>query len=402
MTVTTLSLFDRKGDIMKSHTKELYNERQHNKRRGKWGMMLAALAMVAVLATGCSGGQNPVETVDPAPTEEEKVSEDTSAATTSEEPVSEEESGSTEDIAVTENDSVTIRIGALSGPTAMGLVKLMDDAEQGTAENTYEFAELSSDPSAFVAPLTKGELDIAAVPSNLASVLYNNTEGGIQVLAINNLCVLNIVERGDSIQTMADLKDKKIYATGQGAVPEYTLRYLLNQNEIDPDADVEIQWCADTTEALSYVSSDEAAIAMLPQPFVTVALSQVEDLRLAIDLNEEWNSLNNGCKQVTGVVVVRKEFAEEHPAAVETFLKEYEASVNYTSEDAEGAAALIEKYGIVPKAPVALKALPGCHLKYESGSEMKNSLEGFLQILYDENPKAVGGSLPGEDFYYGL
>lgn len=370
----------------------LYDKRkQMNKRIPhilKWGFLITIVTLMTVLATGCSGSQKPSDTAAP------NLTEDT--------PTSEEGSDSSEDTTVTESDPVTVRVGAMSGPTAMGLVKLMDDAEQGNTANTYEFAELSTDPSAFVAPLTTGELDIAAVPSNLASVLYNNTDGGIQVLSINNLCVLNIVERGDSIQKLADLNGKKLYATGQGAVPEYTLRYLLKQSGLDPDADVEIQWCADTTEALSYVGSDEAAIAMLPQPFATVALAQVEGLRLAIDLNEEWNALDNGCKQVTGVIVVRKEFAEEHPAAVDTFLQEYEASVAYTSEDVEGAAALIETYGIVGKAAVAQKALPGCHLQFESGTDMKNSLEGFLQIVYDENPKAVGGSLPGEDFYYGL
>lgn len=383
-------------------TKNSQIQNRHRHTYGKWSLLLTAMLLISLLAAGCSGSQKDSDTVDPNPTDDTGISEEITTDQNSEEPTSEEGSDSSEDTTVTESDPVTVRVGAMSGPTAMGLVKLMDDAEQGNTTNTYEFAELSTDPSAFVAPLTTGELDIAAVPSNLSSVLYNNTDGGIQVLAINNLCVLNIVERGDSIQKLADLSGKKLYATGQGAVPEYTLRYLLKQNGLDPDADVEIQWCADTTEALSYVGNDEAAIAMLPQPFATVALAQVEGLRLAIDLNEEWNAVDNGCKQVTGVIVVRKEFAEEHPAAVDTFLQEYEASVAYTSEDVEGAAALIEKYGIVSKAAVAQKALSGCHLQFESGTDMKNSLDGFLQIVYDENPKAVGGSLPGEDFYYGL
>jgi NitT/TauT family transport system substrate-binding protein len=301
-----------------------------------------------------------------------------------------------------DGEAVVVRIGGMSGPTSMGLVKLMDDAENGETANIYEFADLATEASAFVAPLSNGELDIAAVPSNLASVLYNNTDGGIQVLAINNLCVLNIVERGDTVQSMEDLKGKKIYATGEGATPEYTLRYLLKAYNVDPDSDLEIQWCSDTTEALSYVTNDEEAIAMLPQPFVTAALSQVEDLRVALDLNDVWTELDNGCEQITGVIVVRKEFAEQNPEAVDTFLSEYEASMTYTQENVEDAAALIEKYGIVGKAAIAQKALPGCHLNYEAGNEMKESLEGFLQILYDENPAAVGGSLPETDFYYGI
>lgn len=359
------------------------------KQGKKLAALLLAVSMMAVTAAGCGTAA----TQEPESTQEmtEDLAENTENST---------EDADTEE--KSDEEAVVVRIGGMSGPTSMGLVKLMNDAENGETANTYEFADLSAEASAFVAPLSSGELDIAAVPSNLASVLYNNTDGGIQVLAINNLCVLSIVERGDSIQSMADLNGKTIYATGQGATPEYTLRYLLKENGVDPDADVDIQWCSDTTEILSYVINDEEAIAMLPQPFVTVALSQVEDLRVAIDLNDEWTALDNGCEQITGVIVVRKEFAEQYPDAVDTFLSEYEASMKYTAEDAAGAAELIEKYGIVAKAAIAEKALPGCHLNFEAGSEMKTSMEGFLQILYDANPASIGGSMPGEDFYYGI
>ena len=203
-----------------------------------------------------------------------------------------------------ETDNVTVRVGAMSGPTAMGMVKLMKDAEDGTAKGTYEFADLSTDPSTFVAPLTKGDIDIAAVPSNLASVIYNNTNGGVQILAVNTLGVLNIVERGDSVQSIKDLAGKKLYATGQGATPEYTLRHILKQNGIDPDSGLTIQWCADTTEALSYIANDSEAIAMLPQPFATAAMGQVDGLRVAIDLNDAWTEIED-CDIVTGVVVAR-------------------------------------------------------------------------------------------------
>lgn len=360
------------------------------KKQGKkLTAVLLAVSMMAVMAAGCGTA------VTEEPTDTQEVSEDVTENT-------EDKADEADTEEKSDEEAVVVQIGAMSGPTSMGLVKLMKDAENGETSNNYEFADLAADASAFVAPLANGELDIAAVPSNLASVLYNNTDGGIQILAINNLCVLNIVERGDSIQSMADLNGKTIYATGEGATPEYTLRYLLKENGISPDTDVEIQWCSDTTEILSYVTNDEEAIAMLPQPFVTAALSQVEDLRVAIDLNDEWAALDNGCEQITGVIVVRKEFAEQHPDVVETFLSEYEASMKYTAEDAVGAAELIEQYGIVAKAAIAEKALPGCHLNFEAGSEMKTSMEGFLQILYDENPASIGGSMPGEDFYYGI
>ncbi|MGN0342389.1 MAG: ABC transporter substrate-binding protein [Roseburia sp.] len=299
-------------------------------------------------------------------------------------------------------EQVTVRVGAMSGPTAMGLVKLMSDAEAGTTQNVYEFADLATEASAFVTPIAQGELDIAAVPANLAAVLYNNTEGGVQILAVNNLGVLDIVERGDTVQQIADLKGKTIYATGQGATPEYTLRYILQENGIDPDADVTIQWCSDTTEALSYISADDEAIAMLPQPFVTAACAQVEDLRIAIDLNDAWAEVAEDSNIITGVIVVRREFAQEHPEAVETFLNEYEASMAYTESNVAETAALIEQYGIVGKAAVAEKALPSCHLNFLKGSDMKSVVAAYLEMLYEQNPASVGGSVPGDDFYYGL
>lgn len=358
---------------------------------------LPTICMAAVLGlsllTGCGAKKENTET----------TTEDTEKQTVTEN--SEEQIQNEPEATITDADGVNIRIGGLQGPTSMGLVKLMEDAENGKTVNTYEFAEMSTDPSTFVAPLTQGDIDIAAIPSNLASVVYNKTEGGVQVLAINTLGVLNIVERGESVQSVEDLVGKTIYATGGGATPEYTLRYILSQKGIDADNDLTIQWCADTTEALSYVAADEAAIAMLPQPFVTAAMAQVEGLRVAIDLNDAWADTEagaDGSSIVTGVVVVRTAFAKENPEAVAAFLEEYEKSVNFANENVTEAAALIEKYGIVAKAVVAEKALPGCHITFLSGQQMKDSLSAYLEILMNENPQAVGGSLPGDDFYYGL
>lgn len=297
------------------------------------------------------------------------------------------------------SDDTIIRAGALSGPTAMGLAKLMDDAKAGNSNCNYEFADLSTDPATFVAPLSTGEIDIAAIPANLASVVYNKTEGKVQVLAINTLSVLYIVERGDSISSIADLKDKTVYATGQGAVPEYTFRHLLKLAGLDPDNDLTIEWCADTTEALSYVTGMEGAIAMLPQPFATVAMTKVDDMRVALNLNEVWNELDGSCKAITGVIVARTAFVDEHPALVEAFLDEYSKSIAYLNEDVDKSAELIEALGIVP-APVAKKAIPGCNITFESGEQMKTDLAGFLQVICDENPQAVGGKIPSEDFYY--
>ena len=249
----------------------------------------------------------------------------------------------------------------------------------------------------------QGELDIAAVPANLASVLYNNTEGQVQVLAINTLGVLYIVEAGDTVHSVADLKGKTIYASGKGSTPEYALNYMLSENGIDPSTDVTIEWKSEHSECVAALAADATGIAMLPQPFVTTAQTQNENLRVALDMTEEWESLaqanGSDVTLITGVVVARKEFVEQNPDLVKVFLSQYEKSVIYTQEDVEGAAALVGQYDIVPEA-VAQKALPECNITFIAGDEMQAKLSAYLQTLFDQNPKSIGGELPGDDFYY--
>ena len=237
-------------------------------------------------------------------------------------------------------ETTTIRIGAMAGPTAMGMVKLRKDSENGNTKNTYAFEDFATDASAFVTPLATGEIDIAAVPSNLAANIYNKTEGKVQVVAVNTLGVLNLVERGNTVNSISDLKGKTIYATGMGAVPEYTIRYILSGNGLDADKDVNIVWCSDTTEALSKLKSEDGAIAVLPQPFVTAASAQISDLRVVTDLNESWEKINNNSKIVTGVIVVRKEFAEKYPEQLKKFIDEYNESVAYTSSNVDEASGI--------------------------------------------------------------
>ena len=289
-----------------------------------------------------------------------------------------------------------IRVAALKGPTAMGLVWLMDNA-------VGEFT-LAASADEVTPKLVQGELDIAAVPANLASVLYNNTEGQIQVLAVNTLGVLYIVESGDTVHSVEDLRGKTIYSSGKGSTPEYALEYMLSQNGIDPETDVTIEWKSEHSECVAALAAEENAIAMLPQPFVTTAQMKDENIRVALDLTKEWEKLSSTSEEkatlITGVVVARKSFCEEHPEAVEEFLSAYEKSVNFATNDIDGAAALIGKYEIVPEA-VAKKALPYCNITFIKGSEMKEKLSSYLNTLFTQNPKAIGGAMPGDDFYYG-
>lgn len=278
-----------------------------------------------------------------------------------------------------------VRVGALTGPTAMGLLKLMESGE-------YEFT-LKSEATAFSSALAKGEIDIAAMPANLAAVIYNNTDGAIKLLAANTLGVLYIVERGDAVHSLDDLAGRTLYATGEGAVPEFTLRYLTDRLA----QPVVIRWCADTTEVLAYLALDENGAAMLPQPFVTVAQTKMEDLRVAIDLGELWNE--SGTDIVTGVVVVRTEFAENHPEAVEKFMRDYRESVNFALNDTNEAARLIGKYEIVPEA-VAKKALPECNICCIEGTRLRSMMDAYLTALFEMYPQSVGGKLPNGEFYY--
>ena len=292
-------------------------------------------------------------------------------------------------------------IAALKGPTAMGLVKLMKDSESGeTTGNEYTFT-LAGSADEVTPALLKGELDMACVPANLAAVLYNKTEGEIEVLAVNTLGVLYIVENGESVQSIADLKGQTIVAAGKGSTPEYALRYLLTENGIDPDNDVTIDWKSEHSECVAALASGQATIALLPQPFVTVAQNKIEGLRMALDLTAEWDKLDNGSGLITGVIVARRDVVEANPGAVDSFLQNYAASVEWVNANNADAAQLIAEYGIIEAAPVAEKALPYCNIVCITGSEMKDKLSGYLQVLADAEPSSVGGTLPGDDFYYG-
>ena len=281
----------------------------------------------------------------------------------------------------------------------MGMVKLLADNNAGTTTNTYEFT-MAGSADELTPKLLQGELDILAVPVNLGSVLYNNSEGSVQLLAVNTLGVIYLVEKGgQTVTDWASLKGQTIYATGKGSTPEYALNYLLEKNGLDPAADVTIEWKSEPAEIVAQMAAQDHVIAMLPQPFVTVAQSKFEDLVVSLDLTEEWDKLDNGSQLITAGLVVRKEFAEAHPQAVADFLKEYAASTSYVNENVSEAAKLVEQYDIV-EAAVAEKAIPACNIVCITGQDMMTSVQGYLQVLFDQNPQAVGGTLPGDDFYY--
>jgi NitT/TauT family transport system substrate-binding protein len=291
-----------------------------------------------------------------------------------------------------------LRIAGLKGPTTMGLVNLLSMEQAGTAAMDYDL-QLYGAADEIVPLLIKGELDMAAIPANLAATLYQKTSGGIQAVAVNTLGVLYVVEQGDTVHSMADLKGRTILSTGKGTTPEYVLRYLLTANGLDPDKDVDIQYYSEATEVTAQMATTQDAIAVLPQPYVTAAGLKDDTLRVALDLTAEWDKVAD-TQLITGVTVVRKAYAEEHPDVVAAFLADYAQSVNAANTDLDGTAALCEEQGVVAKAAIAKKALPNCNIVCLTGEELKADVSGYLQVLYDADPAAVGGTLPGEDFYW--
>ncbi len=358
--------------------------------------MLCAVMMIA--GAGCSNGNQNASgttTTTTAGTTTAASSDTQTSETTKESEKTEDTSADTTE-KETNSPSAAVKAAALKGPTAMGMIKMIADSDKN-ADSNYEF-EIYASPDELTPLLIQGTVDIACIPANLASVLYNKTGGEIEVLAINTLGVIYIVENGtEEIKSVSDLKGKTVYASGQGSTPEFALNYILEQNGIKDE--VNIEWKTEHAECLTAINENPGGIAMLPQPFVTTAQMKNDGIRVALSLSDEWDKLDNGSMMITGVVVGRKEFVENRNEDLSAFLSEYVESVSFVNTEIDEAAALIGQYDIVPEA-VAKKAIPACNIVYFSGEDMKEPLSGYLKVLYDSLPGSVGGNLPGDDFYY--
>ncbi|MDD7739126.1 MAG: ABC transporter substrate-binding protein [Lachnospiraceae bacterium] len=364
--------------------------------------ILASAILAAGLLAGCGTAKNASDTSavsksestqDVSTVSKSESSKDTSGA--SSESVVEEENSSESDESKATAD--VIRVGSLKGPTSMGLVFLMEENENQTSENHYEFS-MATAADELTGQIVKGDLDIALVPANVASILYQKTEGGIKAVDINTLGVLYVVTGDESVTSIADLAGRTVYLTGKGTTPDYVLQYLLKANQVEG---ADLQYKSESAEVVSVLASDPSAVGVLPQPFATAAGVQNTDLKSVISLTDVWKETpdSNGSQLVTGVTIVRKEFYEQYPEAVEAFLQEHGESVDAINADAETGAELVVKQGIIEKAPVAQKAIPLCNIVCISGEEMKTALDGYLQVLYDQDPVSVGGTLPDQDFY---
>lgn len=367
---------------------------------------IVALLLCLALGIGMTACTKPDDSVDhtntPDPTPSETVGAEPTPEVTPEPTPSAEP---TPDAA----DSTPVRFAVLSGPTGVGAAKLLSDNAAGASKNTYEVT-VATDNSEIAGKLTSGDLDIACMASNVAANLYNKTGGGIQALCLSTLGVLYILESGEkgftaTINSMDDLAGETVYATGQGANPEYVLDYLLTANGLDPDEDVEIVWKT-PAEVQTALLTGEAKFAMLPVPAATAAQVQAKknenrDVLSVLDLTEEWNSVTDYGVLTMTTVVVRTAFAQEHPELVEAFLEEYSASIAYVNENVDEAAKMMVQFGIVPAEPIAKLAIPDCNLVYVAGERMRDQIQGYYQVLFQADPASIGGGIPDDAFYYG-
>ena len=361
-------------------------------------LLICALSLGAL--TACGGADAPAA-APPAPTPEPPTGEAPSPQPQPDapgEPEEPEEPEVPEVPAVPELVGTYVRVGALRGPTGMGIAPLMEWAMDGQTINNYHFT-IGGAPDEMMAGLISGELDIASVPPNMASLLYNRTEGEVKVIAISTLGNLAVLDSTGEINSIEDLRGQTINITGQGGVPQFAFEHVLRQNGIEPGVDVEIVFNVEHAELASLMVAGNVSLGMLPQPFVTTVLNNSEDVRIAIDLTEAWEAAIPGTQFVQGVTVVRTAFLEEHPDAVKLFLRDQEESVAVTNARPEEIAELIGFFEIIP-APIARQAIPRSNLVHISGAEMKPLILANLAVLYDANPQTVGGAIPDEEFFF--
>lgn len=294
------------------------------------------------------------------------------------------------------DDSYTLKVGTLKGPTGMGMAKLIDDHNLASSDPMYDF-EFFGAPEDITAKLISNNLDIAAVPVNLAAIINKKTNGEYLIAAINTLGVLHIVANGETVNDINDLEGKTLYATGQASTPEYMLNYILEKNGLTDK--VNVVWKTEHSELATLVAAGEVSLAMLPEPHVTSAFLKNSSLKTVIDLTAEWDKVSEG-NAVQGCVIISKKAITEHKAKVDEFLDKYKASVDYVNTNVVEAAAIIAELGIVGAAKAAENAIPRCNIVFIEGDAMISSLNEFYNVLYTANPASIGGTLPNDSLYY--
>lgn len=296
-------------------------------------------------------------------------------------------------------EKININVATLKGPTGLGILKVLDDNQENKTANKYNISVFGN-PSDVASRLINGEIDVATLPTNMAAMIYNKTNGGIQIAAVNTLGVIYVLSSNDSLKSIADLKGKKIFISGKGATPEYALKYILNKNGLVSDKDFTIEYKSEHEELASLAVAGKVDTILLPEPFVTQVINKNQSFKIKLDLTYEWSKASLDESLLTmGCMVVRKKFAKENKEQFDSFLSEYAQSVEFVNANVENAANLSQEYGIMQK-DVAMSAIPKCNIVFISGEEMKTKVNNFFSVLFDFEPKSIGGKIPSEEFYY--
>lgn len=305
-------------------------------------------------------------------------------------------------------ESEQVRVAAIKGPTGMGMVKLFDD-------NRYKFT-LTGDPTEIVSLIATGAVDIAACPLNLAANIFKKTGGKIQMLGINTLGVLYVVTNGVEVNSLKDLSGKTVYLTGQGATPEFIVNDLLKKNELTND--VKLEYLSEHSELVTKMASGGVQVAILPEPYVSVAGAKLKDMKVALNLTDEWNKVNPDSMLAMGCVIARSEFIEKNPDAVEKFIADNKASVEYLNTNPYEASQKIVTNGIldegafsVPedtaekklertKQEKASQVITRCNIVFIDGELMKSVSTANYKVYFDADKTSIGGEMPQDALYY--
>ncbi|MBF8983950.1 ABC transporter substrate-binding protein [Lutibacter sp. B2] len=292
-----------------------------------------------------------------------------------------------------------VNIAGLKGPTSIGMIKMFEEKPL-LGENLESEYEVAQSPDILVSKLLSKEVDFAALPTNVAAKLYNK-KVGYELVAVNTWGVLYIMTQDEDIKDWNDLKGKHINAIAKGSTPDIVFRYLLEKHGLNPETDVTLDYTLGHIELAQSMVAGKVKIALLPEPFVTMVKMKNKEASIAMNIQDEWkNTLGVENAFPQGCLVVRKEFAQKQPDAVERFLEEYKKSIDWVNENKEEAGVLVEKYGIGMKAKMAEMAIPRCNISFKDAKNAKKSVEDYFKVIYDFSPKDIGGKLPDEDFYY--
>lgn len=350
----------------------------------KISLLLVLILTISIIAIGCTNTPS---------------NQDTSTDNQSNEQVEPETDKQEESQETQPKEIVDVVIAGLKGPTSIGMIQCIDAGADSTELENYDVSYIvEGDPSALVGKIIQNEVQIAAVPTNLASVLYNKTKGKVQFLALNTLGVLHVVGTKD-ISALEELEGDTLFVSGKGMTPDFAVNYLLEQKGLKDK--ITLDFSLDHSSLAQAVIGGDAPVAVLPQPFVTQVMMKNPDVKLLIDLNNSWNEVaGDDSVFAMGCLIINREFAKNNKEYVAEFLQKYEASVNWVNESPAEAGQLVEKNGIIPSAKLTEKAIPNCSIVYKNAQDSKDIVNGFLKVLFDSDPSSVGGTLPDEEFYY--